>query len=86
MFSPMPRVLVQTRMGVERMLGCDLAFRSMPHQYERILVATEGSLGGQGLLRDCQGNSSVICAMTLSRLHSRFPTCLCVPLGLDVDF
>ena len=40
MFSPMPRVLVQTRMGVERTLGCDLAFLSMPPRYEGILVAT----------------------------------------------
>ena len=31
MFSPMPRVLVQTRMGVERTLGYDLAFHSIPH-------------------------------------------------------
>ena len=54
MFLPMPRVLVQTRMGVEKTLGCDLAFRSMPRQYERILVAAVGSLGTRsprGLLR-----------------------------------
>ena len=77
MFSPMPRVLVQTRMGVERMLGCDLAFYSMPCQYERILVAAQGSLGGQSLLRDYQDNSSVILAMTLAHLHSRFLCVLC---------
>ena len=55
----MPRVLVQTRMGVERMLGYDLAFCSRPRQYERILVVT-GSLGTQDsheMLKDCSGNS-----------------------------
>ena len=56
MFSPMPRVLVQTRMGVERTLGYDLAFCSMPHQYERILVATRITRD-LGFLRDFLGNS-----------------------------
>ena len=80
MFSPMPRVLVQTRMGVERMLVCDLAFYSMPYQYERILVAT-GITRDPGFLRDCSGNFYVTFAMTLSHLHSSFPTCLCGASG-----
>ena len=52
----MPQVLVQTRMGLERMLGYDLAFYSMPHQYERILVAA-GITRDPGFLRDFLGNS-----------------------------
>ena len=57
------------------MLGCDLASVVF-------LVSTRGQQWphrdhqGTGILRDCQGNSSVILAMTLSHLHSRFPTCL----------
>ena len=49
-------MLVQTRMGVERMLGYDLAFCSMPHLYERILVAV-GIIRDLGFLRDHLGNS-----------------------------
>ena len=45
MFFPMPQVLVQSMMGVERMLGYDLAFCSIPCQYKSILVAAWGSLG-----------------------------------------
>ena len=56
MFFPMPRVIVHTRMGVERMLSYDLAFHSMPHQYERILVAT-GITRDPRFLRDFLGNS-----------------------------
>ena len=55
MFSPMHQVLVQTRMGVERTLGCDLALCSMPCQYERILVAT-GITRDPGFLRDFSDN------------------------------
>ena len=66
------------------MLGCDLAFRSMRRQFERILVAT-GITRDMGFLRDCLGNFYVTFAMTLSRLHSRFLRVFVVPLGLDVD-
>ena len=70
----MPRVLVQTRMGVERMLGCDLTFLSMPPRHEGILVAAGlvGTRDSHEILRDCSGNFYVTFAMTLSRLHSRF--------------
>ena len=71
----MPRVLVQTRMRVERMLGYNLAFHSVPRQYERILVAI-GITRDPRFLRDCSGNFYMTFAMTLSCLHSRFPTCL----------
>ena len=56
MFFPMPQVLVQTRMGVERTLGYDLALCSMPRQYERILVVA-GITRDLGFLRDFSGNS-----------------------------
>ena len=75
MFSPMPQVLVQIRMGVERTLGCDLASIVC-------LVSTRGyqwphrDHQGAKILRGSQGNSSMIRAMTLAGLHSRFPTCL----------
>ena len=55
MFFPLLRVLVQTRMGVERTLGYDLAFPSKPCQYERILVAA-GITRDPEFLRDCLGN------------------------------
>ena len=42
-------------MGVERILGYDLAFHSMPHQYERILVVI-GITSDPGVLRDYLGN------------------------------
>ena len=38
------------------MLGYDLAFHSMPNQYERILVAA-GITRDLGFIRDCSGNS-----------------------------
>ena len=76
MFLPMPRVRVQTRMGVERMLGCDLASKvclismrgyQWPHKNHQ----------GVEVLRDYQGNSSMIRVMTLSCLHSTFQQVLC---------
>ena len=73
---------------VERTLGCDLAFLSMPPRHEGILVAAGlvGTRDSHEILRDCSGNFYVTCAMTLSRLHSRFPTCVfVVPLDLDVS-
>ena len=66
------------------MLSYDLAFRGMPCQYERILVAT-GITRDSGFLRDFSGNFYVNFAMTLSRLHSRFLHVFVVPLGIDVD-
>ncbi len=53
------------------MLGYDLTFRSMPRQYERILVAAVITRDPR-FLRDCSGNFYVTFAMTLSRLYSRF--------------
>ena len=66
------------------MLGYDLAFHSMPHQYERILVAV-GITRDPRFPRDCLGKFYMTFVMTLYHLNSRFPIFLCVPLGLDVD-
>ena len=52
----------------------------MPRQYERILVAV-GITRDPGFLRDFLSNFYVSFAMTLSHLHSRFPTCLCGAFG-----
>ena len=69
---------------VERTLGYDLAFLSMPHQYERILLAS-GITRDTGFPRDFSGNFYMTFAMTLSRLHSRFLRVFVVYLGLDVN-
>ena len=69
---------------VERMLGYDLDFHSMPRQYERILLAA-GITMDPGFLRDCSSNFYVTFLMTLFHLHSRFLHVFVVPLGLDVN-
>ena len=84
MFSPMTRVLVQTRMEVERTLGYDLVFLSIPRQHERILLAP-GITRDPRFLRDCLGNFYMTFTITLSHLHSGFLHVFLVPLGLDVD-
>ena len=69
-------MLVQVRMGVERILGCDLTLLVFLVYAKRILIphrVTKGSESREAI----RVTLELAHVMTLSDLHSRYLMCLC---------